>query len=250
VKFDYQFQYVTQENAADFEPHVRHALGLSYNWSEFLPPIPHVEDVLRASRMYIRFLRTKVTTRPLVKDPIAVFSTEWLASNFDMQVVVMIRHPAAFASSIKQLEWSHPFSHFLDQSLLMRDHLHPFETELREYATREHSYIDQAALLWRLIYHVVLKYRKRHPDWIFVRHEDLSEYPMAGFKELFDRMGLQYSSYAQSMVREHSSSENPSEPEDPFVIRRDSHANLWNWRRRLTVSQIERIRSQTKSISE
>jgi hypothetical protein len=249
VKFDYQFQYIAQGNSAGYRRHVSHSLGLSYNLFEFLPLAPRVEDIYRALRMYIRFLRARVTTRPLVKDPIAVFSAEWLASTFDMQVVVMIRHPAAFASSIRRLEWSHPFSHFLDQPLLMHDHLYPFETELREYVTREHNCIDQAALLWRLIYHVILKYRDRHPDWIFVRHEDLSRDPVTGFESLFHRLGLRFSDRHSTIIQDHSSTDNPEEPIDPYSIMRDTRSNLWNWKKRLTDDQIQRIRSQVQDIS-
>ncbi len=58
---------------------------------------------------------------PLVKDPIALFSAEWLAATFDMRVLVMIRHPAAFAASIRRRGWRHRFADFLEQPLLMRD---------------------------------------------------------------------------------------------------------------------------------
>jgi hypothetical protein len=70
----------------------------------------------------------------LIKDPFAFFSSEWLAERFDMAVVVVIRHPAAFVSSIINLNWSHPFSHFLEQTLLLNERLVPFEDEIREYA--------------------------------------------------------------------------------------------------------------------
>lgn len=42
-------------------------------------------------------------SRPLVKDPFALFSAEWFADNFDAEVIVIVRHPAAVVSSIKRL---------------------------------------------------------------------------------------------------------------------------------------------------
>ena len=72
----------------------------------------------------------------------AFFSAEWLADRFDMNVVIVIRHPAAFVSSVKKLNWHHPMSHFLEQPALMREHLYPFEEQIRELASREHDLID------------------------------------------------------------------------------------------------------------
>jgi hypothetical protein len=249
TKFNYWFQYVSESNALDFYEHIKHTIGLSFNAHGEFKASKCLGDRLRVLRKYASFLRGYIITRPLVKDPIAIFSAEWLASTFDMQVVVTIRHPAAFASSIKQFNWSHPFSHFLDQPLLMQDHLYPFETELREYAKREHDVIDQAALLWRLIYHTVLKYQDNHYNWIFLRHEDLSTDPLFGFETLFNQLNLEFQEYVKNVIREHSQSLNPSEPEDPYSIKRDSKANIWNWKNRLTESEIRRIRSQVEDIS-
>ena len=91
---------------------------------------------------------------------------------------MLIRHPAAFVSSVKRLGWTHDFALFLDQPLLLRDHLAPFEDEIRDFAEHERDRIDQAILLWRLIYHTVGTFRERHPEWTFVRHEDLSREPV------------------------------------------------------------------------
>ena len=37
---------------------------------------------------------------PLIKDPIAIFSADWLADKYDMNVVVLSRHPLGFISSL------------------------------------------------------------------------------------------------------------------------------------------------------
>ena len=90
--------------------------------------------------------------RPLMKDPCALFSAEWLARRFDMQVVIMIRHPAAFVSEMQALQVPFPFSHLLKQPLLMEAHLLPFEGAIQDYASHTHSIMDQALLAWKLFY--------------------------------------------------------------------------------------------------
>jgi hypothetical protein len=249
AKFDCQFQYITDDNGPMFYDHLKHAMGLSLNTRGEPSAIGRPLDALRLLRKYASFLWVRASTRTLVKDPIAVFSTEWLAKTYDMQVIVMIRHPAAFASSIKQFNWSHPFSHFLEQPLLMRDHLWPFEGEIREYARRERCVLDQAILLWRLIYSVVDTYREAHHDWIFLRHEDLAQEPLHGFQALFERLNLSFSGRIRDEIWQHSRPSNPCEPQDPYCIERDSRATISTWRERLTGVEIDRVRSGVGDVS-
>ena len=105
-----------------------------------------------------------------------------------MPVVVLLRHPVAFASSLRRLYWRFDFRNWLDQPLLMRDWLGPFEAEIREQAERPADVIEQAGLLWNVICSVADQFREQHQDWIFLRHEDLSMDPMGGFQELFERL--------------------------------------------------------------
>ena len=47
--------------------------------------------------------------RALLKDPIALFSAEWITQMLGAQIVVLMRHPASFVSSVKRLGWVFPF---------------------------------------------------------------------------------------------------------------------------------------------
>ena len=120
VKPDYWFQYVTRETE-----------GFLYQ--------------------QIKQLVTPGKQRTLVKDPIAVFSAEWLAERFNMDVVIIIRHPAAFVDSIRERNWTHDFNHFLKQPLLLEEHLSPFKEEIIEFTRRPYDILDQAILLWKFI---------------------------------------------------------------------------------------------------
>jgi hypothetical protein len=181
----------------------------------------------------------------------AVFSAEWIAETFDAQVVVVVRHPAAFASSIKLDGWTHPFSHFSDQPALIEDHLEPFRKEIDAFAREEHDILDQAALLWRLIHHTIADYRSRHPEWLVIRHEDLSRDPIQGFGYLFEALNLPYTEDVQEAIRRSTSRSNPvdRDPNPHLFHSRDSRANVDNWRHRLTPSEVERIRARVADVS-
>ena len=47
-------------------------------------------------------------------------------------------------------------------------------------------------MLWNMIYGTVRRYQEDHPDWIFLRHEDISMDPAAHFRDLFEQLDLAF----------------------------------------------------------
>ncbi len=251
AQFTRQFTYVTDDNADAYWSHLAQTFSFHYNVRGELAGIRGPKDLLRMLRDGLEFRRHRASgVRPLVKDPLALFSAEWLAKEFDMQVVVVIRHPAAFASSVKRFGWTHPFEHFTEQPLIMRDHLAQFEAQVREYATGDYESIDHSILLWRLIYSTVHQYQERHPEWFFVKHEDLSKQPIDGYKKIFDNFGLDFTDHNRATIQDYSMGENPGEtPADVGAFKIDSATNITAWKQRLTPDEIFRIREGTADVS-
>ncbi len=194
--------------------------------------------------------RRRQGARPLIKDPIALLSAEWLAEQYQSQVIVLVRHPAAFASSIKRLKWLLPVADLLGQETVMRDWLYPFEREMRRLHDGPADIIEHAILGWRIFHHVIRIYEERHPDWRFCRHEDLSSTPLERFAELFQYLGLEFTPEIRAAVERHSSDENPREAGGAVhQLQRNSKANIWNWQDRLTHDEIARIRTGTAELA-
>ena len=185
--------------------------------------------------------RTALRLRPLLKDPFAVFSLAWFVHRLHCQVVVTVRHPAAFVGSLKRLNWSFDFQDLLQQPLLMRDHLEPYRVAMKSQAADD--VVGQASLLWAMIYHCLHVMRARLPSVLLVRHEDLSLHPTEGFENLYKALGLDFSPRAQRLVIQSSSSANPDQLSVGRVhsVQLDSRANLGNWKRRLDAEEISRI---------
>jgi hypothetical protein len=254
TEFKYWFTYITRENESGFYKPIRNTIELRYDWIAALKSVKSVTDINKLKREYRQFLEHRLKgSRLLMKDPMAFFSSEWLAERFGMDVLILIRHPAAFVSSVKKLNWSHPFSHFVAQTLLMKTVLYSFEREIKEYAAREHEIIDQAILLWRLIHSTIVKYQQEHKNWIFVRHEDLSRDPVQGFRTLFTQLNIEFSEHVKDVIEKNSNSDNPSDVSAPVgsesSLKRNSRSNIWNWKNRLSPSEIERIRNGVEDIS-
>ncbi|MBW4575268.1 MAG: sulfotransferase [Aphanothece sp. CMT-3BRIN-NPC111] len=251
VKFDYWFPYICQENEDYFYQHIKHTIDLSYNLKGQLNAANTPSAKGASIKGYGKFLmRRLLNIRPLIKDPIAVFSAEWLASKFNMDVVILIRHPASFAGSLKRLNWNFPFSDFLNQPLLMKDYLYTFEGEIKEYAENEKDIIDQAILLWRIIYSVIIKYQEGYHSWMFLRHEDISREPVIAFEKIFNQLNLGFSKNIIEGIKAHSHSANPTAATtEAHLLRLNSKANIESWKERLTASEIQRIRTKVEDVS-
>ena len=176
--------------------------------------------------------------RALIKDPFAVFSAGWFAKKLNCKVVVTVRHPAAFTSSLQRLGWSFDFNDLLDQPLLMRDHLEIYRDEMS--SVKADDIIGQASLLWKMIYASVHSTHELNPDQITVRHEDLSRDPVNQYRDLYSKLDLEFSLRVQKFIENASSSENPTElsRKKTHSVKLDSLANIKNWKKRLSEDDI------------
>jgi hypothetical protein len=244
------FPYVCAENEDPYLAAVRDMLAFRYRTAASVRGVRSGMDAAKVANDVFQWERYRTQrARPLLKDPIALFSSEWLAERFHMRVLVLIRHPAGFASSLQRYRWTHPFDHFLRQPLLMRDRLEPFRQQIEEFARTEHDCLDQAILLWNVIHHTIRDYRERHPDWLFRRYEDIGARPLPEFDRLYGELGLDFSPAAQRAISEHSKTTNPQEARDARVLKRDSRAAVRTWTTRLSPEEIDRVRRGTQGIA-
>ena len=250
ARFPYWYYYICEDNEEQYFHQIEQTLQFRYQIREEIRAMQKPRDAARMVRDFWRFQFNRVSRhRPLLRDPFALMSAEWLARRFNFNVVVLIRHPAAFVASIKSLRWDHPFDHFLKQPLLMRDHLHSFEGEIREFVERKQSIVDQAILLWRLLKHVILGYRERHPEWIFARHRDLSTDPVEKFQGIFERLNLPYGACEKINTRHFCMAEASTTGYVWNSVVRNSADNLNRWRVLLTDEELERVREKCSDLA-
>ena len=131
----------------------------------------------------------------------------------------------------------------------MDRYLFVFEDEIREFAQEDKDIIEQAILLWNCIHHTVKVYQQEHPEWLFVRHEDLSRDPLGKFESIYRKFDLEFTSNVQSRILESSGSHNPTEQQAGNEFKRNSKDNIMNWKKRLSSEEIENIKTKTKNIS-
>ena len=248
----YWFMHICRENETAYRADVERILNFRYPFASSLVR-SGPKDIARQAPELGRGLVSRLRSRrALLKDPLALFSAEWLTDSFDAQVVVMIRHPAAFVGSIKRLNWGFDYErHWLGQPLLMEHLLVGHEAEYKGYVG-EVDLVGEGIVMWNSMYEVVRGYRERHPNWSFVRYEDLAEEPLDGYRALYDALGLTWSERVAREVGASASESNPKEVplHKRRAIRRDSKAAKATWLSRLTVQEIERVRMGTAAVAE
>ena len=251
-RFPYWFMYVTEANEDFYKPVVERALAFKYPIRDNLAAVRSARGVALFSLDLFRSLPARLRRpRPLIKDPIALFSAEWLARNYDMDVVVMIRRPVAFASSVKRLNWRFEFRDWLAQDALIRDHMARWHREMHDCWANKVDVIAHAIVMWNAIHDFVDGLRERHPEWSFVKYEELADAPLEGFRALYDACGLRWSDAAEAAILKTSDAGNPTEVPRwrHQSIKRSSAAAKDTWRDRLTDEEVERVTKGTAEIA-
>jgi hypothetical protein len=246
------YTYICEDNQQKYKSAFQEMIDFQYHsWME-IKSLRSVKDFLRMVRDWWDFRngRQKQQT-PLIKDPFAIFSTEWFAKCLGCRVVIVVRHPAAVVSSLVRLGWNFDFNDFLEQQYLMRDWLEPFKGDMEETLKSPNDVIAQGSLLWRMVHQVVANLQNNHPEFTVIRHEDVSSDPLNKFQKIYSDLGMDFSKSVRKIISDSSRSENPKEisQQDVHSIYLDSQANIKNWQQRLSESDIGRVRHLTRDVA-
>jgi hypothetical protein len=137
----------------------------------------------------------------------------------------------------------------MNQPALMEEHLTVFRHEIEDFSKNEYDTVDQAALLWKIIHYMVIKYQEMQVEWAFVRYEDLALEPIEGFRKIFQWVKLPFSEHTRGVIRAHSLQEKPSITTDPYAIKQDPFEVISKWKKFLTPSEVNRIRERVEEVS-
>ena len=251
------YLHICKENERHYTEYIKDIILGKYRLIKYLRHTPNFRQLRWALKTKINssdFNSWRRRQGPLILiEPIGLLSTEWFSRTFQTKTLILIRHPASIVSSMKRLNWNFDFSNFLNQEYLIKHYFSDFEQEIRN-SPPSTDIIGQGILIWRLIHSVIMKFQERYPEWIFIRHEELAKDPISGFKNLYDRLGMKFTSACQKKIMSYSSSSNPDEMAigetgNEASIRRNSMATITNWKKRLTPTEIARIKDEVQGIS-
>jgi glycosyltransferase involved in cell wall biosynthesis len=247
------YTYVCKDNEHLYLSAFYETMRLRYHTLQEFGTLRSPKDLGRMARDWGAFTFGRKTGKQvLLKDPFAVFSAEWFARRLGCAVVIAVRHPAAFVSSLKRLHWPFEFEDLLAQPYLMRDWLEPFRSDIEAAQHAKDDMIFQGSVLWRVIYSVVWQYGQSFPEFQIVRHEDLSLDPLNQFKAVYEALSVPFTAKVVKSILKSTNPGNPTElPLDSIhAVRLDSKANLKNWQKRLTTEEIDRVYDLTRDVAD
>lgn len=240
----YWFEYIDENDPAERQQKIYKFIDeiLGFNFNGIVKDFKMIRGPRDLHRFGIDTFERSIK-RPLIKDPLAVMSVDWIAENFSTDVIALIRHPAAFVASLKVKSWTHVFDHFLEQPKLMKV-LEPYAKQINDYSKNPPDIIDQGILLWNIIYYRIGQYKEQYPQWLFVRHEDLSLDPLKEYQNIYQQLDLDFTNKVEKTIIAHSSAKNAGH------LTRDSKKNITTWKNRLSIEEIDRIRIATTKVSD
>ena len=164
----------------------------------------------------------------LVKDPLASLASNYLSKEFDLNVLVIVRHPAAFFESMKRKNWGVPPEDFLNQNELISDYLGEIAEKLKKANNRK----EYAILEWLSVNTVLLNYLNKNNRFHVIKHEDICKNPVKTFKKLYSKFDIPFTEKIENKIK-----------------RKVNSNKCEAWRNRLDASEIQWVKSQTYDLA-
>jgi hypothetical protein len=228
----------TDPEAEAYRAHVQHIFSLDLG----LNTTRHSDDSLKRKVVkaligsrgpaYLKVAKHNPLQQAIVlKDPVAKLATPFLHEAFDVQPVVLVRHPVSLAASLDRMGWYPEMKDFTAEPHLVQEHFADEQAFLqRDWPSR----LMEAMGHWRATYKVLLKEAERAGDWQVVTHEDLCDAPVATFQGLYEVLDLPWSARVRKKVQDLTGSRSSAEARGNqamdlsrnssalFALRRDS----------------------------
>ena len=177
--------------------------------SDILPAVQkHADKAFRGTQGWKQLQRAafrgylpaaiRPANRVIVKDPTAALMTDWIADQFNAQVLFIMRHPCGFASSLEKLGWKLDTGNLLRQPQLVHEHLEAFVKILQD--TRNDKWLNRGAF-WAAIHTVIKTQMEQHQDWLVFRYEDICDDPLSQFTEMTQKLNLELNDGARKKIQ-------------------------------------------------
>jgi hypothetical protein len=255
---EHYFHYICEDNGEAWLGAFRDTVALKYQMLAELRANRRPYDLARAVRYATAFTVGRLQGKTaLIDDPYAVLSVAWLVQHVGVRAVVIVRDPATFVGSWRNLGWTVDPGELVDQPLLMRDHLETFRDELQALRGSD-DWLATSCLVWRATYRVVDTVRRSCPGIVVCRYEDLSTEPVREFRRLYDALGLRWSETVRARVEAGTSGGQRGAQAHPWSLRgglsrtgfrpMDSRSALAASRSRLQPDEIDRVLALTRDV--
>jgi len=255
--YDWLWYYAIsgQENV-EFNHNLKNIFNQSWSFEDFKRRLQfliksdnkNIKPYLRIIKLFYFYLcrNNRVT---LLKDPTGFFSTEQISAMFNSKVILMTRHPAAFIESMMRVKWEFNFDNIYLQKHL-KCQLEEYWDLIEYYAQNSLSIkpLDKHILIWNIYHHLIFEWGNKHKDWTIVSHEQLSANPVNEFKQLYNKLNLEYNEKVEDSIIEYTKSSNETLPGNQVQqLKRNSISVTEIWKHNLGQGMIDEILKKTEN---
>jgi LPS sulfotransferase NodH len=241
-----QWTYLTDSNKAAFYQKLCNAFKLEAKTKSPLS--------LNGMRAFLHDMALSFVGSPervIIKDPIALASTEFIHKYFNAKIVLCVRHPAGFVQSMKKLNWLANPNYFLNQPALVERFLSSIKYELEACKHITEPNIEVNALGWKAQNLIVKQLITENKEFILLKHETLSLNPVSTFEYLLDALKLPLTADLELFIKQHTQASNPEHTtsDQPHTIKLNAKANAQGWKKKLTSQEINTIKTITEPVA-
>ena len=212
----------------DGDPHFERRLGAAF-----------AGHVWRGSGHSATAFARRMAARPriVVKEVASFASLEWVVDRWDPDVLVILRHPGAYAASVRAIGQD-PAE--LARFRLLRDapSLRGELSDLGDHLARVATPLEAIVASWAIRTRVALRARERHPDWRLIHYEALAARPVERFRALYGDLGLTWTPRIEAWIRSRTETDRPGS----VTVRRSSE-RIHRWRDLFDAREIASIRA-------
>lgn len=218
---------------------------------EFLARLARVRTPKEAGQA-LRYAQRKfpllLARKPaILKDPFLAFSALTLQQRAGCKVVLCVRHPGAFAESLLRKTDGFFFRDLASQPALMARLPHEAD-QIARFAREDRSPLEQAALLWRVVYGFAADHLLPDPRTTMVRQEDFIGHLDATARRLLAFVGGK-ETVATRRFLIHNFHNRAGDPDPDSYIRRDPRLATMKWRQRLDKDDVRLLREMTAPLA-
>jgi hypothetical protein len=182
--------------------------------------------------------RRRSTGRPdgapriVAKSIHAQLAIEWIAGQFDIDVVLLLRHPANVLASWMEINLKD--SHY--STLEHHPDIRARYVEPWGVPPPGPDPVERMSWMIALLLAAIEDVSTRHPDWPIRTHEQLCADPAGEFRRLSADVGLVWGERAEDFLVQHNT------PGSGFAVKRVASELPDSWRRRLDDHQVATLR--------
>ena len=174
---------------------------------------------------------TSASALVVAKSVHACLAVEWLATRFDVDILVVLRHPANVLASWLDLQLPDRDRNLGALSAVQERYVQPWGVPLAGQRI-----LDRALWQLGLLTCALEQALSQHPEWHVRTHEQLCSDPVAQFRGLAEDLGLTLGDAAIDVLRR------SDKPGSAFSAERNAAGLADSWKHRLDSKEVEALK--------